>query len=444
MIKKICILFLVLALPVICFGSIKQQILLGQASVVTVINYDKNGREAAKGTGFYINGKAHIVTNLHVVKDAESVGIKTKDGKTFKLSKVVNSDEDYDLFIFTVAGINSTGKYLSLQPAKHDVGDSVMVIGNPMGLEQTVSTGIISGIREDDKEYKEDFVYQITAPISPGSSGSPVMNEKGGVIGVATMQYKKGQNLNFVMPSDKLMPMIKKNAGMDFKAWKEKGYCFEPVTYRAAINFAYRLIDKDEYQNALKKALSLIKKYPKKSEAYRLAANALYELEKETDAEKYMKAAVKLNPKKEYMHNALGVLYKKMEYYDLAAKEFYEEIKVAPQNDAAYYNLASVYLINNMQEDALKILDKGIKIAKNPSDLYLKNASILSDGGNRDLAIEKIKKAVEFDPYNADAQYILGVLALENGDKAGAYEIKRILEEMESPLAKKLGEKINQ
>jgi tetratricopeptide (TPR) repeat protein len=240
------------------------------------------------------------------------------------------------------------------------------------------------------------------------------------------------------------MPMIKKNAGLDFKAWKEKGYCFEPVTYRAAINFGYRLIDKDEYQDALKKALSLIKKHPKKSDAYRLAANALYELEKEADAEKYMKAAVKLNPKKEYMHNALGVLYKKMEYYDLAAKEFYEEIKVAPQNDAAYYNLASVYLINNMQEDAMKILDKGIKVVKNPSDLYLKNASILSDGGNRDLAIEKIKKAVEFDPSNADAQYILGVLALENGDKAGAYEIKRILDEMESPLAKKLGEKINQ
>ena len=442
--KKNILIFLSLLLPVICLSMTKQQILLGQASVVMVINYDKNGREAATGTGFFINNKAHIVTNLHVVKDAESVGIKTKDGKTFKLLKVINSDEDYDLFIFTVSGINSTSKYLALQPAKHDVGDSVMVIGNPMGLEQTVSTGIISAVREDDKEYKEDYVYQITAPISPGSSGSPVMNENGGVIGVATMQYKKGQNLNFVMPSDKLVPMTKKNAGMDFKAWKEKGYCFEPVTYRAAVNFGYRLIDKEDYKNALKTAFSLIKKQPKKSDAYRLAANAFYELERNTEAEKYMKIAVKLNPKKEYMHNALGVLYKKMEYYDLAAKEFYEEIKVSPQDDAAYYNLASVYLINNMQEDALKILDKGIKIVKNPSDLYLKHASILVDGGNRDVAIEKIKKAVEVDPSNEDAQYTLGILALENGDKAGAYEVKRILEELESPLAKKLGAKINQ
>jgi hypothetical protein len=86
------------------------------------------------------------------------------------------------------------------------VGDEVYVVGNPLGLEGTFSSGIISGIRQVDK----DKLFQITAPISPGSSGGPVLNKSGMVIGIAVASYQGGQNLNFAIPSSYLESIIAK------------------------------------------------------------------------------------------------------------------------------------------------------------------------------------------------------------------------------------------
>ena len=84
------------------------------------------------------------------------------------------------------------------------VGDEIVSIGNPKGLEGTLSTGIVSGVREDNGS----IYYQITAPISPGSSGGPVIDEMGKVIGVATFYVTGGQNLNFAMPSKYISALL--------------------------------------------------------------------------------------------------------------------------------------------------------------------------------------------------------------------------------------------
>src|SRR6516225_1013196 len=86
------------------------------------------------------------------------------------------------------------------------VGDSVYAVGNPEGLEGTFSQGIVSGIRESGG----DRLLQITAPISPGSSGGPVLNEKGEVIGVSVATFRDGQNLNFAVPSIYLKELLSK------------------------------------------------------------------------------------------------------------------------------------------------------------------------------------------------------------------------------------------
>lgn len=84
------------------------------------------------------------------------------------------------------------------------VGERVIAIGSPQGLENSVSDGILSAIREvDSVRY-----LQITAPISPGSSGGPVLNSTGQMIGVATFQFKKGQNLNFAVAADHIKPLL--------------------------------------------------------------------------------------------------------------------------------------------------------------------------------------------------------------------------------------------
>ena len=86
-----------------------------------------------------------------------------------------------------------------------DIAERVLVVGSPMGLEQTVTEGIISAIRELPDV---GTIYQITAPISPGSSGSPIINMKGKVVGVTSFFLQKGQNLNFGIPGKYVLDLV--------------------------------------------------------------------------------------------------------------------------------------------------------------------------------------------------------------------------------------------
>lgn len=424
-------------------GSFKKMIKAAQDAVVLVINYDKDGREAATATGFFINSNGHIVTNVHAVETAEEVGIKTKDGKYFKLKKIINSDEVADLFVFTVEGISSSPNYLKLSAKRLETGDSVTVIGNPLGLEHTVSTGIVSAIREEDDKENKDFLYQISAPISPGSSGSPVLDSAGNVFGIAVMQYKEGQNLNFVVPAYKLTALMSKNANITFKQWTEKGYCFYPSNKFSMVSQGYRLMRKNKNDEAVRMGVTAVKTYPKYAPAYVMYSYALLENDKEEDALKYMKYAIKLEPKRKSIYNDLGGVYQYMEMYDMAAHAYYADIKNTPDSEYPYYNLAVVYLKNDMTEDAIAILNRGIEKAKNPSDLYVKMGQIYISQGDKRLAMSNLRKSVQYDRYNSDAYYMMGAIAVEDSDKASAMDAYNALKAIGSSKAKRLRQMID-
>jgi hypothetical protein len=114
----------------------------------------------------------------------------------YNIGGIVASDPARDLVLLAVEGLKAAPLPIG-NSNEVAVGDAVYAIGNPRGLEGTFSPGIVSSIRK----IGEDSLLQITAPISPGSSGGPVVNEKGEVIGVAVATFKGGQNLNFAIPS---------------------------------------------------------------------------------------------------------------------------------------------------------------------------------------------------------------------------------------------------
>lgn len=116
-----------------------------------------------------------------------------ENGKFIKAQKMLSLDETNDVALIKVEGKGLPSLKLS-QDYKPKQGENVFVIGSPFGLETTVSNGIISSIRGSDE------FLQITAPVSPGSSGSPVFNTNGEVIGIATLIMEGGQNLNFAIP----------------------------------------------------------------------------------------------------------------------------------------------------------------------------------------------------------------------------------------------------
>jgi Trypsin-like peptidase domain len=158
-----------------------------------VIAFDAHNRPLKTGTGFFITADGVAVTNFHVIQGASSFTAMTNDGAFFAFEKVLYAPQGVDLAILKFAAHDA--HWLKLGRSDTAVeGQRVLVIGNPNGLQGTVSDGLIAAFREDRS------LIQITAPISPGSSGSPVLDESGQVIGVATLIEVDGQNLNFAIP----------------------------------------------------------------------------------------------------------------------------------------------------------------------------------------------------------------------------------------------------
>ena len=174
-------------------------------AVVVVISYDNNGQIVSQGSGFIVNREGMIVTNYHVIADAAKVKVKLNI-KTLPVKGMIYSDIDNDIAILKIESKQHAKVKLS-DSDKVKVGEKIYVIGSPHGLENTISEGIVSGIR---KISVNQSVIQISAPISPGSSGSPVMNENGEAIGIAAFIIKEAQNISFAIPINLIQPAITK------------------------------------------------------------------------------------------------------------------------------------------------------------------------------------------------------------------------------------------
>lgn len=166
-------------------------------AVVSIIMSDKDGQPVAQGSGFIVSNDGLIVTNYHVIAEGTSAVVKLPDGAFYIVDGVLALDKSRDIAIIKAHGQDL--KTLALGNSDRvQVGEEVVAIGNPLSLESTVSNGILSGIRTDE-DLGGKFL-QVTTPISPGSSGGPLFNMAGEVIGVTTMYLKGGENLNFATP----------------------------------------------------------------------------------------------------------------------------------------------------------------------------------------------------------------------------------------------------
>ncbi len=162
-------------------------------AVVEIVTADARGN-IVTGTGFFITSEGLLLTNYHVIKNARTVGARTPSGAYYPFTGdwIRLPNVDIAMLKFNANDV----PYLLLDSnAQVEEGQRVLVIGSPEGLQGTVSDGLVAAIRENGQ------YIQITAPISHGSSGSPVLNEQGQVIGVATSMLVDGQNLNFAISS---------------------------------------------------------------------------------------------------------------------------------------------------------------------------------------------------------------------------------------------------
>jgi S1-C subfamily serine protease len=169
-------------------------------SVVLITTYDANGQPEKQASGFFL-AKDRVATNAHVVETASRIQIKTFDGKTVFASSVVAMDKTSDLALLQLSEPVVDATPLELAEVTPVAGQSLLLVSNPAGAPGKVSFGVV-GASWKFVNFGERM--QITARVAAGSSGAPVLNFEGRVIGVAVMHVESTENLSFAIPVARL------------------------------------------------------------------------------------------------------------------------------------------------------------------------------------------------------------------------------------------------
>ena len=411
---QILLLISVLLIPKVLHGQNSVQNLLPkvQDAVFTVFAEDEQGNIFSQGSGFFINPTGIGITNFHVLDGAYKAKIKLFNGTIVPIQSVCDYDKDADLVKFKVSPSATAYQSLSLTNIIPARGTQILSLSSPLGLEQTVSTGIVSAVRDDDKHGK---VVQITAPISHGSSGSPIINMKGEVLGVSTFNISDGQNLNFAVSSLKLRELTQNKNYSLYSIWNDP---LETVTIKKA-----RKLRK---QGNLNEAIALLKEAiandPNNHLAYSELGYTL--LSNGEDGMDYLYHAClqdSLNSNywnglaiqaSRYNDNAFGDL--KMMKLSFAA--FYRALELNPNQPSYFYNLASLlfksfYIYHIVDKDALDIALNAINAALelNPtSDNYTLRARIYVARKEVGKALLDCDNAILLNPENSYPYFIRG------------------------------------
>jgi S1-C subfamily serine protease len=188
-------------------------------AVLMIISMNSKGSPISQGSGFILTPDGLAGSNYHVLRGATKAFAECCDGRKFEIVSIEGADLGKDLVVFQLYEIGKIEKpknlpHVTFAPSNGlKVGQRVIAVGSPQGLENTVSDGILSAVRESDSVR----YLQITAPISPGSSGGPVLDSDGHMIGVATFQLEKGQNLNFAVAADYIQPLLDQHFDVSIK-----------------------------------------------------------------------------------------------------------------------------------------------------------------------------------------------------------------------------------
>jgi S1-C subfamily serine protease len=191
-------------------------------SVLMIVGVNDRGSPVSQGSGFIVTSDGLAGSNYHVLRGVTQAFVECCNGRKFKIASIEGADLEKDLVVFQLYEVGSSEKpqnlpHVAVATSKDlKVGQKVIAIGSPQGLENTVSDGILSAIRE----YDSVRYLQITAPISPGSSGGPVLNSDGQMIGVATFQFERGQNLNFAIAADYIQPLLDQHFQVSMKEFQ--------------------------------------------------------------------------------------------------------------------------------------------------------------------------------------------------------------------------------
>ncbi len=312
-------------------------------SVVSVLTYNAKDESLISGTGFFVR-PGQVVTNLHVIQGARRVEIHTLEGKgrTYPVSGALAVDEEGDLALLSVDLPPERSRVLNLSSSLPEEGEKVFLIGNPLRLEGSVSDGIVSAVREVPDVGK---IIQITAPVSHGNSGSPLLNLRGQVVGIVTVKVTNGQNINLALASSRIAALrsgqlisfadlaVKNKTTMQPEVLAE-------LWYRGGIDSLWL----GNYDSALTYFETAANRNPRRPETWIQIGYCKVKQGRNDEAIKAYQRALQLRPNSTEAYNKLGDAYYYAGHFTEAIEAYKQAARLRPDQAEAYYNLGLAYL----------------------------------------------------------------------------------------------------
>jgi len=400
-------------------------------AVVRIFTSHEDGSQHGQASGVIYKKNNWIITNYHVLGDAEIINAE-QNGKYIRLDSIVAFDPEKDVLILHISPDNEKDFFSSIPSLKTGsseklkVGQKVFAIGSPFGLENTITEGIISGLRTAF-DTKQQFI-QISAPVSQGSSGGAVMNTKGELIGISTMVMEgpTAQNLNFAIMIDDVFKVAEKkkttisnevvikSADDYFKEGltqlMQNNYFFSVESFRKSrdlseknqkpileyyIGFSYHkagLIDSAKFYYEKSKSQIYIR------DTYiGLAAIAMQEKNYNTAVELYQKI---IDTTPDYVDALIGQAnaYYKLEDYSSALSVIQNLMTITKRNPDMYFLVGKITRKLNKEDDAISFFEMTIELSPRFAEAYLYLADIYYLKGQTDKVIEYQQKAYSLNP----------------------------------------------
>ena len=442
-------------------------------SAVAIETFDAHGEQLSRGSGFFIDSD-RVVTNRHVIENAYRAEVHSYNGYVYPVKGVVAVDAEGDIAVLRVEAPAGQVRSLSLDRTSPQEGESIVVIGNPFGLEGSVTNGIVSAVRDIPTFGR---IIQITAPISPGSSGSPVVNMHGQVIGVATLQITGGQSINFAIPSERisqlrtggpLMPLSelvavsgKNKRAKAVQAFRDGLSFLSQDDCEKALPYFEKAVESDSnYAEAWAQAGFCREKLGRHSEAIEASRRAVslrpsaesyfniglanYYLKQYREAENSYRQSIRLDP-----YNgadawyALGLVYRDWGKGDEEIQAYKQAIRLKPDYVSAHERVASAYVRLKKYPQAIESYKQ--LLALKPGDATVPNnmGEAYIELGLTSDAVEAFKRAIQLKPDFGKAYYNLGRSHLTLGNRNAALEQYNILQTLDPDWAEKLDNLIN-
>ena len=399
-------------------------------AVVVIVALDEQMRPVGQGSGFIVREDGAIVTNYHVINAASKIKVKVGE-RIYDVEGLIYADIENDLAVLKIDGKNlpkvKLGSIERLQ-----VGEKVYVIGSPQGFENTISEGILSGIRKIDEKRK---ILQITAAISPGSSGAPVFNKNGEAIGVATFLIAEAQNMNFAMPidlvKDKIMGTKLVTPGeacaADFTGTADCWF-YQGVAYGSNGMFEKSI-------GAFEKAIQM---KPDFAEAYFNLGVSYMALSRLKEARESLEKAIQIKPDSPDAYVNLGAIFSRLRQDDDAIRVLKKAIELDGKDAGAHFNLGVSYVHKKAYKEAQASFEEAIRLKPDFAAAHGYLGVTYAKLKDYKKSSEALKQAIRLQPDDPKSHFALGETYLGMDDRASALEEYKMLKKLDPALADKL------